>query len=300
MKRMRDMMRRVEPVAADELSETELAAVRELVTTLGRVAGKALIVGPHADRRAAAQAAVAAQLGHRLYRVDLHGVMDKYVGETEKNLGRVLGVAERIGATLLFDEADPLFAKRSQVVDRLDRHAAVDTGYLLRCLEQHPGGIIISAGDEKGLDDSLTRLIGSTVRLAAGDGTALPELIPVTWTASAEAVAKYAELTDDFNPIHLDPVFAAATPFGRPIVQGTLTLNLVWQSLRETFGPAALPGVEIDIRFTAPVLVGETVTATGRPKKDNAAVYEIAVTKDDGTVVLSGTAITSHVAQGVL
>ena len=299
MKRLGEMMRRVEPATGDELSQTELAAVRELAPILGRVAGKALIVGPHSDQRAAAQAALAAQLEGRLYRVDLHRVMDKYVGETEKNLDRVLDVAERIGATLLFEEADPLFAKRSQVVDRLDRHVAVDTSYLLRRLEQHPGGIVVTAGDEKGLDDSLKRLIGSTVRLAAGDGTPLPELIPVTWTATAEAVAKYAELTDDFNPIHLDPAFAAATPFGHPIVQGTLTLNLIWQSLRETFGPAALPGVEIDIRFTAPVLVGETVTATGRPRKDNAAVYEIAVAKDDGTVVLSGTAITSHAAQGV-
>lgn len=300
VKRISEMVRQVRPTAPrteDEIDEVRDLAQRWRDASPTRHGLKALLAGPHARERQLAALALARHAGAPLYRADLHGVMDKYIGETEKNLRRVLRLAERIGAVLLLDEAEALFAKRTHVVDRLDRHANVDVGNLLLQLEDHRGLVILTAGDEKGLDEGLIRITGATIRLSAGDKTPEPELVPVTWTATPEAVAKYAELTDDFNPIHLDPAFAAATPFGQPIAQGTLTLNLVWQSLRETFGPAALPGMEIDVRFAAPVRVGETVTATGQPRPGNDAVYDVAVTASDGTVVLSGTAITAHIKQ---
>ncbi|MEX2157128.1 MAG: AAA family ATPase [Gemmatimonadales bacterium] len=70
-----------------------------------------------------------------LYRIDLSQVVSKYIGETEKNLRRVLHAAGAGGATLLFDEADALFGKRSEVKDRYDPHANIEISYLLQCME---------------------------------------------------------------------------------------------------------------------------------------------------------------------
>ncbi len=95
------------------------------------------------------------------------------------------------------------------------------------------------------------------------------------WTRlDAEAVAAYAELTQDFNPIHLDPDFAAKTPLGRPIVHGTLTLSLVW--------PLVAPGAALELRFVKPVFVGEEVRArrieTGVEVENRAGETVLAVT----------------------
>ena len=73
----------------------------------------------------------ALELSHDLYRVDLSRIVSKYVGETEKNLARVFDAADAGGAVLLFDEADALFGKRSEVKDSHDRYANLEIAYLL-------------------------------------------------------------------------------------------------------------------------------------------------------------------------
>ncbi|CAH1696369.1 hypothetical protein CHELA1G11_40020 [Hyphomicrobiales bacterium] len=81
------------------------------------------------------------------------------------------------------------------------------------------------------------------------------ELAVVSLTAGPDTVGRYAELTTDFNPIHLDPEFAAGTMFGQPIIHGTLGLNLVMEAIERTFG--AFPtDAEIDARFVRPIPVG--------------------------------------------
>lgn len=121
------------------------------------------------------------------------------------------------------------------------------------------------------------------------EDSALPrELASVSLVAGPDAVARYAEMTRDFNPIHLDPEFAAGTSFGRPIAHGTLGLNLVIEALERTFG--ALPrDVRVEVRFIAPVPVGTTIRAGGRLKDDATGTYEIFVETASGARAVEGT-----------
>jgi ATP-dependent 26S proteasome regulatory subunit len=92
-----------------------------------------------------------------LYRVDLSGVVSKYIGETEKNLRRIFGAAEYGGAILLFDEADALFGKRSEVKDSHDRYANIEIDYLLQRIEGFTGLAILTTNLKSALDTAFTR-----------------------------------------------------------------------------------------------------------------------------------------------
>ena len=87
---------------------------------------------------------LASELGLDLYRIDLSPVVSKYIGETEKNLRRVFDAAEEGGAVLLFDEADALFGKRSEVKDSHDRYANIEVSYLLQRMEAYRGLAILT------------------------------------------------------------------------------------------------------------------------------------------------------------
>lgn len=114
------------------------------------------------------------------------------------------------------------------------------------------------------------------------------QLAVVSLTACPDAVRRYAELTTDFNPIHLDAAFAARTMFGRPIIHGTLGLNLVLEAIERTFG--ALPAdVEIDVRFIRPVPVGTGVRAGGSLRDAATSTYEIYVETQAGERAVEGT-----------
>lgn len=108
-----------------------------------------------------------------------------------------------------------------------------------------------------------------------------------TLRVTADVIRAYAELTQDFNPLHLDPDFAAKTPMGRVIAHGTLSINLVCQSLLEAFGPAALDDAEVDIRFVKPVGVGEELTAGGSSDADP-LLFAVWVRGADGEDRLAG------------
>ncbi len=106
-------------------------------------------------------------------------------------------------------------------------------------------------------------------------------------TLGRDDVLNYAELTDDFNPIHVDEAFAAKTPFGGPIVHGTLTLTLVWDLLAALYPERSLAGMKVSVRFTAPVMVGETVTAQVQDSTDDADRLTVAVLREDGKPALT-------------
>lgn len=117
-----------------------------------------------------------------------------------------------------------------------------------------------------------------------------PELVRTQLQTDADTVHRYAELTADFNPIHLDREFAMGTPFGVPIIHGTLGLNLVVESLERTFG--ALPaGVSIEVRFSRPVPVGSIIRAGGSLRDATTRTYEIFVETRDGRRALEGTCV---------
>lgn len=112
----------------------------------------------------------------------------------------------------------------------------------------------------------------------------MTDSLPETSLATSAAVTRaYADLSGDHNPLHLDPDFAAGTPFGAPIAHGAMALDLLMNAVDASFGEDA--AVALDIRFTAPVLVGERITAGGTREGDG---FDVWVRKDDGTVVLSG------------
>lgn len=115
--------------------------------------------------------------------------------------------------------------------------------------------------------------------------TTLRTLKLETSHATADA---YAKLSHDYNPLHLDPEFAAATAFGAPIAHGTMALNLLMQAIAVTFGDLSV-SEHLDIRFSAPVKVGETILAGGVMREGEAGVYDVWVRKPDGVTTLTGT-----------
>jgi ATPase family associated with various cellular activities (AAA) len=119
----------------------------------------ALFAGPPGTGKTLSASLVAQALGLELFRIDLAGVVSKYIGETEKNLDRVFRAAHRSNAVLFFDEADALFGKRTEVKDAHDRHANVETSYLLQRLESFEGLSILATNLKKNIDAAFLRRI---------------------------------------------------------------------------------------------------------------------------------------------
>jgi hypothetical protein len=117
----------------------------------------ALFAGDSGTGKTMSAEVIAADLGLDLYAVDLSSVIDKYVGETEKNLERIFTEAAGVNAVLLFDEADAIFGKRSEVRDAHDRYANVESAYLLQRMESFDGLAILATNLRANLDDALTR-----------------------------------------------------------------------------------------------------------------------------------------------
>ena len=117
----------------------------------------ALFAGPSGTGKTLAAEVLAAHLDLDLYRIDLSGVVSKYIGETEKNLRRVFDAAESSGAILFFDEADALFGKRSEVRDSHDRYANIEVSYLLQRMEDYRGLAILATNLKSHLDQAFLR-----------------------------------------------------------------------------------------------------------------------------------------------
>jgi hypothetical protein len=117
----------------------------------------ALFAGESGTGKTLAAEVLAHELGLDLYRVDLSAVVSKYIGETEKNLRRVFDFGEEAGALLLFDEADALFGKRSDVKDSHDRYANIEVGYLLQRMEAYQGLAILTTNLKSSLDRAFQR-----------------------------------------------------------------------------------------------------------------------------------------------
>jgi hypothetical protein len=117
----------------------------------------ALFSGPSGTGKTLAAEVLAGALRLDLYRIDLAITVSKYIGETEKNLRRVFDAAEEGGAILLFDEADALFGKRSEVKDSHDRHANIEVSYLLQRMESYRGLAILTSNLKDALDPAFLR-----------------------------------------------------------------------------------------------------------------------------------------------
>jgi len=126
----------------------------------------ALFTGESGTGKTMAAEVLANDLGLDLYRIDLSGVMSKYIGETEKNLRRLFDAGEHGGVVLFFDEADALFGRRSEVRDSHDRYANVEVDYLLQRMESYRGLAILATNMRSALDPAFTRRLRFIVPLA--------------------------------------------------------------------------------------------------------------------------------------
>jgi len=118
-----------------------------------------LFSGPPGTGKTLAAQVMAAELQLDLYKIDLSGVVSKYIGETEKNLNRIFAGGERSNAILFFDEADALFGKRTEVKDAHDRYANIETSYLLQKMEEYEGMVILATNLRSNMDEAFTRRI---------------------------------------------------------------------------------------------------------------------------------------------
>jgi len=128
----------------------------------------ALFTGPAGTGKTLAAEVLAAELKLNLYRIDLRAVVSRYIGETEKNLERLLDAAEKNAAILFFDEADALFGKRSEVKDSHDRYGNIEINYLLSRMESARGVTILATEHESNLDEACLRLIHLRVDFPSG------------------------------------------------------------------------------------------------------------------------------------
>jgi AAA+ superfamily predicted ATPase len=118
-----------------------------------------LFAGASGTGKTMAAQVLARSLGMELYRVDLAGVINKYIGETEKRLKQVFDACERANVLLFFDEADALFGQRTQVKDAHDRFANIEIDYLLQRMEQFDGVAILATNRKSDLDQAFLRRI---------------------------------------------------------------------------------------------------------------------------------------------
>ncbi|MBI1277540.1 MAG: AAA family ATPase [Anaerolineaceae bacterium] len=122
-----------------------------------------LFAGPSGTGKTMSAEIIANELNLDLYKIDLSSVISKFIGETEKNLAIVFNAAEHAGAILLFDEADALFGKRSEVRDSHDRYANVEISYLLQRMEEYRGIVILTTNLHKNMDEAFVRRMSFTV-----------------------------------------------------------------------------------------------------------------------------------------
>ena len=136
----------------------------------------ALFAGESGTGKTMASEVLANELKLDLYRIDLSQVVNKYIGETEKNLKRIFDAAEEGGAILLFDEADALFGKRSDVKDSHDRYANIEVSYLLQRMENYRGLAILTTNMKNALDKAFIRRIRFIVQFPFPDSKQRSEI----------------------------------------------------------------------------------------------------------------------------
>ncbi len=163
----------------------------------------ALFAGPSGTGKTMAAEVIASELALPLYRVDLSAVVSKYIGETEKNLAQIFGEAESSSAVLLFDEADALFGKRSEVKDAHDRYANIEVSYLLQRMEDYDGIIILASNFRQNMDEAFVRRLHLTADFPFPDEDArfeiwsrhLPSTLPLAEDVDLRQLAKSYRLS---------------------------------------------------------------------------------------------------------
>jgi predicted nucleic acid-binding protein len=188
----------------------------------------ALFTGGSGTGKTMAAEVLARELGLDLYRIDLSAVVSKYIGETEKNLRQVFEAAEEGGVLLLFDEADALFGKRSEVRDSHDRYANIEVGYLLQRMEAYQGLAILTTNLKSLLDPAFQRRLRFTVNFPFPDAPqreaiwkkVFPEATPIHGL-DYKKLAQLNVAGGNIRNIALNAAFLAAQA-GTPVAMANL------------------------------------------------------------------------------
>jgi hypothetical protein len=206
----------------------------------------ALFSGPSGCGKTMAAEVLANCLHLDLYRVDLAGVVSKYIGETEKNLRRVFDAAEDSGAILFFDEADALFGKRSEVKDSHDRYANIEVSYLLQRMEAYRGLAVLATNLKGAVDSAFLRRIRFMINFPFPDASQRADIWRRVFPAktptdglSPTALARLNISGGNIHNIALNAAFLAANS-GEPV-----RMIHVLQAARAEYAKLEKPLVEI-------------------------------------------------------
>ena len=210
----------------------------------------ALFCGPSGTGKTLAAEILANELRLDLFRVDLSAVVSKYIGETEKNLRRVFDAAEEGGAVLLFDEADALFGKRSEVKDSHDRYANVEVSYLLQRMEAYRGLAVLTTNMKDALDPAFLRRLRFVVQFPFPDAVQRAEIwrriFPAKTPTDALDFSVLARLSvsgGNIRSIALNAAFAAADACGPVLMSHVLrAARLEYEKLEKPLTAAETGG----------------------------------------------------------
>ena len=189
-----------------------------------------LFAGPSGTGKTMAAEVIANELGLDLFRIDLSTVVSKYIGETEKNLERIFNAATHSNSVLLFDEADALCGRRSEVRDAHDRYANIEISYLLQKMEQYEGIAILTTNLRGNLDEAFVRRLAFTVHFPFPEESDRLEIWKRIWPAETcldpqldfSALAKHFRLSGgNIKNIALATAFLAAAE-QRPVRMGDI------------------------------------------------------------------------------
>ena len=203
---------------------------------------RALFHGPPGTGKSMSAALLGKLTGRDVYRIDLSLVVSKYIGETEKNLGRVFDRAQRRGWILFFDEAEALFGKRSETKDAHDRYANQEVAYLLQRLEVFDGIVILASNLRDNLDEAFARRFESIVYFPPPRAAerlllwkqGLPKQAKLDAGVELEAVAQEHELTGGSIMNIIRQVCLASIADGRrPITAGRLQQAILRELAKE-------------------------------------------------------------------
>ncbi|HWF34408.1 MAG TPA: ATP-binding protein [Solirubrobacteraceae bacterium] len=219
-----------------------------------------LFAGESGTGKTMAARVVARDLGLELFRIDLATVVSKFIGETEKQLDRVFAAAEGSNAILLFDEADALFGKRSEVHDAHDRYANVEVAYLLQRIERYEGAVILTTNLRQNIDAAFLRRLDLVVEFPFPEAAErsrlwhrlLPEKAPVADIDVDFLAARFKLSGGSIRNVSLAAALLAADDGGRITMEhlargvaleydklGRLTLEADFDRLYSAVRPSA-------------------------------------------------------------
>ena len=232
-----DVFRQLQEIAAQVANRPQVYEAWGFGARLNRGRGiSALFSGPSGTGKTMAAEVLANHLELDLYRIDLAGVVSKYIGETEKNLRKVFDAAEQSGAILFFDEADALFGKRSEVKDSHDRYANIEVNYLLQLMEDYRGLAILATNRKSALDRAFMRRLRFLVDFPFPDADsrrriwqkAFPHQVPVD-ELDYDGLSRLELAGGNIKNIALNAAFLAARE------GGSLGMALIMRAARREY-----------------------------------------------------------------